>query len=413
MRFTILPSTLGLLGCLGCLGCHDDGQSPERLPPAMVMPGGGREGAEPRVSAASGADAGEGGAGGSEPLNRLANCSLELPFAHQTGRGYWLGSDGASSLALSPTRALVTFRDSFVGGPSKLSRAQSQLVSNSIASVSCEAGDLGVEYAWGGNGHAHAALFDDGNPRGERLWLQRPWLHEGKLFITAIRLAETEQGPAERGTTLIRVADPSLPVPAWSVEYFDLTAQPVGIGKGVVATDEHVVLFVGYDQDLRLTRIAKERLLEASISEGSLEHLREDGSWQSGLDLARAKPLGLPAGTGLSVRWHEPSGRLLALFSDTSTWPTPRVSISSARAPEGPWSTPSLIYSVPEMNPLAPEYESDLYCYGAAEHEAFNALADHELFFSYACASANFAKLVQNVGIFVPRLVRLPLPPTF
>ena len=93
--------------------------------------------------------------------------------------------------------------------------------------------------------------------------------------------------------------------------------------------------------------------------------------------------------------------------------PTSTIAVSSSLALEGPWSTPTLIYAPPETNPLAEEYRSDSSCYGAAEHEAFNPLADRELLFSYACSAANFARVVENTSVFVPRTVRLALPAAF
>ena len=134
--------------------------------------------------------------------------------------------------------------------------------------------------------------------------MQRPWLHDGKLFLTATRVTSDAQGFTEQGMTLARVDNPLAAPEAWHIEYFDLTDQRLTVGKGVLVSSEHVYLFTPYQANMILARIAKPpRLLEPTISEASLEYLKSDGSWAPGLVASSAKLLGLPANTGLSVRY--------------------------------------------------------------------------------------------------------------
>ena len=340
----------------------------------------------------------------------LADCSLTFPYRDQAPRGHWLGADSNFSLVLSASRALMTFQDTFVGGSQTSSRMGSSMVGNSVASIDCDVGNYAIDYHWGGTAQNHRALFDEQALDGHRLWIHRPWLYAGKLFLTATRVTSDEQGFVEGGMTLARVANPLEAPESWSVEYFNLTDQRVTVGKGIAETEQYVYLFTPYQANMILARVAKDRLLEASISEASLDYLKTDGSWGMGLVPASAKKLGLPANTGLTVRYSAAAKRWLALFTDTSGWPSASIGVSSAEALEGPWSKVAEIYSVPEMNPQAPEFDADNICYGAAEHVAFNPEPDSQLLFTYTCNSTQLAKQLANMAIYVPRVVVVPHP---
>ncbi len=355
------------------------------------------------------ASGGSTGSAGSAPVDTLADCTLAFPYLEQSPRGFWLGADSNFSVALSPTHALMTFQDTFVGGSSAASRAGSAMVGNSVASITCDAGRYAVDYYWGGANKDHRAQFDEGRA-GERLWIHRPWIHQGKLFLTATRVTSDDQGFHELGIALARVSNPEDAPSRWNTEYFTLTDQRLTVGKGIFVADDFVYLFTPDGGDMLLARIAKARLLEPSISEASLEYLKSDGSWAPGLVPSSAKRLGIPANTGLTVRYIEASGRWVALFTDTSGWPSASIAVSFAAALEGPWSKPVEVYSIPEMKQGSPEYDAETICYGSAEQVLFNPRPDTELLFTYTCNSLSFNKLVANMAIYVPRVVTRPMP---
>ncbi len=350
-----------------------------------------------------------GAAAGTAPANTLADCELAFPYREQSPRGFWLGADSNFSVALAPSRALMTFQDSFVGGSNVDTRPGSSMVGNSVASITCEGGRYAIDYHWGGAGNEHRALFDEGR-EDERLWIHRPWLHQGKLFLTATRVTSDARGFHELGITLARVSNPLEAPSSWSVEYFSLTDQRLTVGKGIFETNEHVYLFTPHDNDMLLARLAKSRLLDPSISETTLEYLKSDGAWAPGLEPSGAKRLGIAANTGLTVRYHAATSRFVALFTDTRGWPSASIAISSAPALEGPWTTSTEVYSVPDMKAGSPGYDAETVCYGAAEQPLFNSRPDTHLLFTYTCNSLSFDKLLANMAIYVPRVVTVPVP---
>lgn len=359
---------------------------------------------------AGGSVAGSGGSAGTPAPGKLSDCALSFPYNDQAPRGHWLGADSNFSVVLGGGRALMTFQDTFVGGAVTTERNGSAMVGNTIAAISCQAGEYGIEYAWGGTAGQHEPMFHDPTLQDQRLWIHRPWLHEGKLFLTATRVSSDGAVFEEHGITLARVQNPLDPPSSWTIEYFTLTEQRLTVGKGVAETDEHVYLFTPHQANMILARIARPKLLEATISEASLEYLGTDGNWAPGLVPASAKKLGIPANTGLTVRFHAASQKWLALYTNTSGWPSATISVSSADSLQGPWSQPSDVLSVPEMDQQAPEYDPDTICYGASEHDAFNPDPDGDLLFTYTCNSHDFAKLLANMAIYVPRVVTRPNP---
>lgn len=62
------------------------------------------------------------------------------------------------------------------------------------------------------------------------------------------------------------------------------------------------------------------------------------------------------------------------------------------------------------MDPQSPDYDPDTICYGAAEQEAWNPDPDSKLLFTYTCNSNEFAELLANMAIYVPRVVKLTNP---
>jgi hypothetical protein len=354
---------------------------------------------------AGGAVAGSGGSAGEAAQGKLSDCALSFPYNDEEPRGHWLGADSNFSVVLGGGRALMTFQDTFVGGPVTTERNGSAMVGNSVAALSCQAGEYGIEYAWGGAAEQHEPMFHD-----PTLQVHRPWLHEGKLFLTATRVSSEGAVFEEHGITLARVQNPLDPPSGWAIEYFTLTEQRLTVGKGVAETDEHIYLFTPHQANMILARIARPKLLEATISEASLEYLKSDDTWAAGLVPASAKKLGIPANTGLTLRLHAASQKWLALYTNTSGWPSATISVSSADSLEGPWSQPTDVLSVPEMDQQAPEYDPDTICYGASEHDAFNPDPDGELLFTYTCNSNDFAKLLANMAIYVPRVVTRPNP---
>lgn len=369
-----------------------------------VDSGGGGSGSGGTTGNGGSAVAGSGGSGGAAP-STLPDCALSFPYQDEPARGTWLGGDSAYSLVLDEHTALWTFQDTFVGKNGQTERAGSTMIANSYAYVSCDAGVSKVQYFWRHEGGGAQAVLSDGVAN-QRFWPQQPFLYGGYLFQAMTRV---QNGADEIGTALARVKNPRDTPDTWQVEYYDL-ATLSGLGKGTLVEGDYAYLF-GNAGEAVITRLALAELTKPKLMPSQLlQYLAKDGTWKQGLDTNDAKKLGFSANVGTSFRYLSQAKKWLVLFTNTSGWPAPNISISTAPSLEGPWSQPVDVYRVPEMTAGKPEYDQDTVCYAAIEHVESNPAPETELLFSYTCNSLVFEKQLANMAIYLPKIVRMKLP---
>jgi hypothetical protein len=348
--------------------------------------------------------AGSAGAGGAAALvSTLPRCQLEFPYQDEAARGTWLGGDSAYSTMLSPSLALWSFQDTFVGKHGQTSRQGAGMIANSMAYVRCENGVGSIEYFWRTEGNG--AIFSD-NAANTRFWPQQPIIYQGFLFAAMTRV---EGAANEIGTVLARVSNPFAPPDTWQAEYFELSTLS-GLGKGTIVVDDYAYLF-GNAGEAVVARLPLAELIKpAAVPKELLEYLASDGQWKPGLDTASAKKLGFSANVGTSFRYLKASSKWLVLFTNTSGWPSATISVSTAPELTGPWTKPVNVYEVPEMTVGSPEYEQDNVCYAGIEHNESNPDPETDLLFSYTCNSFVGAKQLANMGIYLPKIVKLKNP---
>ena len=159
------------------------------------------------------------------------------------------------------------------------------------------------------------------------------------------------------------------------------------------------------------TRLPLDELIKpAAVPMALLEYLASDGQWKKGLNTTDAKKLGFNANVGTSFRYLKSAKKWLVLFTNTAGWPSATISISTAPELVGPWTKPVDVYQVPEMTVGKPEYEKDNVCYAGIEHDESNPDSETQLLFSYTCNSFVLAKQIANLGIYLPKIVKLTNP---
>ncbi len=356
------------------------------------------------IAGGGGASAGAGGAGGTGSVeSTLAGCSLQFPYQDEPTLGTWLGGDSAYSTLLSPTVALWSFQDTFIGKHGQTVRQGAGLTANTYARVSCEQGKSKIQYFWRSSGDP--AIMSDGVAN-QRFWPQQPIVYKGVLFQAMTRV---QGGASEIGTTLARVFNPLDPPNTWHAEYFELAKLP-GLGKGTIVIDNYAYLFGNSGQAI-VTRLPLDELIKpGAVPSALIQYLASDGQWSAGLDTAAAKKLGFSANVGTSFRYLASVSKWLVLFTDTSGWPSANIAVSTAPGLEGPWTKPVKVYQVPEMTVGSPEYDQDTVCYAAIEHGESNPDPDTDLLFSYTCNSLVGTKQIGNMGIYLPKIVKLKNP---
>jgi hypothetical protein len=372
---------------------------------------GGAQGGDSAGTSAGGlggdstGNGGSGGSAGGSAISSLPDCALQFPYQDEPALGTWLGGDSAYSLVLDEHTALWTFQDTFVGKHGQTGRQGAGMIANSYAYVTCQAGVGKIQYFWRHADGGAQAVMADGVPN-TRFWPQQPFLYGGYLFQAMTRV---QGGADEIGTVLARVKNPLDTPDTWQVEYFELASLP-GLGKGTLVVDDYAYLF-GNAGEAVVTRLPLAELVKPSAAPKTLlQYLASDGTWKAGLDTDDAKKLGFSANVGTSFRYLSQAKTWLVLFTNTAGWPAPNISISTAPALEGPWSKPVDVYRVPEMTPGKPEYDPDTVCYAAIEHVESNPSPEMDLLFSYTCNSLVFDKQLANLGIYLPKIVRMKRP---
>jgi hypothetical protein len=370
----------------------------------VALGGGGSSGA--KGGGAGTAQLGGGGSGGAaSEASTLSACALAFPYRDEPTLGTWLGGDSAYSTPLSATVALWSFQDTFVGKHGQTGRQGASLIANSYAHVRCDNGVGSIHYFWKQAAGSPQAILSDGAP-GQRFWPQQPIIYKGYLFQAMTRV---QNAADEIGTALARVDNPQDAPDLWHAEYFEL-AKISGLGKGTIVVGNYAYLFGSAGQAL-VARLPLDELIKPSpVPTALLEYLANDGQWKPGLDTADAKKLGFAANVGTSFRYLETAGKWLVLFTSTDGWPNPNIAVSTAPDLSGPWSKPINVYRVPEMTAGSPEYEQDNVCYAAVEHNESNPEPDTDLLFSYTCNSFVFAKQLANMGIYLPKIIRMKNP---
>lgn len=329
----------------------------------------------------------------------------------------WLGADDAYSIALTPTKSVWLFGDTFVGAPATKVRSESKaMVRNSVGISRCEAGrPCEMEYFWQKpDAPAPRSFFDSGT---DQLWY---WpldgFLEGKTLCVALLAVRNKPGAGPNdafgfeivGTKLATIKN-ALETPSdWKITTGDLTDGRLWPGVSIVPEGKYLLWYTQVSNGEGKGYMAVMRVPRSKMANppGHWQYLNREMHWVTGL--AGADALGVidQAISEMSVRYH-PSTKKWVAVSTGPEFPSPRAVVRTADSPVGPWSAPQTIYEFPEMKRDNPGYDKDTFCYAVKEHIEFT---DTKIAMTYACNSMVLAKTISNMNIYRPRGVILDLP---
>ena len=371
-------------------------------------------------------------------IGSQADCIPRFPDA-----AGWFGGDAAYSVPLANEKSgrgdptsLWLFGDSFVERPEAAEGRVYPVVHNTIGlSVCGSGGKWTLKTIWRGRGEASPSAFFMPDPNAE--WVREAftesgrvpyyWLFDGfvahdTLFVGLLRVVHSEPRGAFNlpfrlaGMDLARIENPHDPPERWRIQLSSLSDDPVAFpGSSFVVAEDHLYAFAFYDRgDGRspraLTRLPLHQLRrwQPDLS-GYLETLVPGRHWEDGFQPDRATILMADDATEMSVHFDPSIERWLAVYTtprapnlhaDPST-----ILIRSAPALEGPWSQPSILYTIPETVPDANgQIDPNLFCYAAKAHPQF--APPGSLLVTYVCNL--FAR---NESEIVPILERLAKSP--
>jgi hypothetical protein len=364
---------------------------------------------------------------------RVERLSCLPEFPYQEG---WLGGDSAYSVPLSSDETLWLFGDTFVGVPGQEDREGSSIIHNSIAVSRCSDGRWEIDYFWGvdAEGVARAFLQHPGVDAVERWWwLFDGFLYRGRLYIGLLEVERAApQGPLQVpfrsvGIRLGRIENPEASPTTWRTTTLPLWEGPAALPGAMLVHEDWLYLFNFLEKPDSSSPRALARLPLTALDHTSaslpdaLEYLSLDGRWKPGLDPKDAKVLMADNATEMSVAWHADLQRWLAIYSHPNaqgqlpvSGPSKRVFVRSAISLEGPWSEAFALFDIPE---LRERFDPGTACYAAKAHRQFS--RPQGVVFTYVCnlftppgddPQATLKRLLQDMSLYRPRAVTIPLP---
>jgi hypothetical protein len=329
------------------------------------------------------------------PLSACRSQVVDGPQKALGASDIFVGGDSGFSTLLANGNYVSVRGDSMVNANGQPTRVASEFIKGNTLQVSTCKGDQFERNYYYRQGYK--AFLPDYTP-GQNLWAYQPFTVENTLYIPS---GDVDYGTGTWGfkstralISVISNTDELDPM-RWNVKTFPLfDVEGVWPGAAVVKSNLYVYLFsnVGAIHDVIVSRFPITALtmtptkvsgLPQNFFKESVETLGVDGKWYKGIDTKNIKRLGLNANSGLTIRKHKASDKWLALFADTSVWPTQDVVVANSSSPFGPWSKPTSIYTIPKNS--AVDKHPNTFCYAAYEKPEFNKKPDTHVFFSYAC----------------------------
>jgi hypothetical protein len=322
------------------------------------------------------------------------------------GKNGWIGGDGVYSVMLDKERLLWIFSDSLIGTARDGKRVNTVLVNNTIAIQNGPGADASIKFHIGaGTDGKPAALIIPSDGRGW-FWPQSAVRLGDRLAIFLPRIEKTADGGAfgfqQTGLILATIDNPADDPIRWHITQRNVpharfeNGNQLTWGSAILADHDFLYIY-GFDQR-KATGPAK-RLILARAAAGRLDdfpawRFRTANGWSESPDDAAPLADGLaaefsvcpiPAGRGFVLVYIEKglSDRIVGRF---------------AKAAEGPWSDPTLLYQCPEM-----ALDQGVFCYAAKAHQW--ATDPNRLLISYCVNSWKFERLFQDEKVYRPKFV--------
>ena len=342
------------------------------------------------------------------------SCAPDFPF-----KDGWWGADAAYFIPLPDGRIVWVFGDTLYGKERVVKNKIPRMVRNSIAISTCDAdGNWNVEYVMRGADTGQPQDFFQARDGSYWYWALDGFFHGEDLWVTLLCIREAA-APADPdsevftfetcGTDLAKLSNLDAPPEEWPVKYFPLVPDGTRAHPSATAVVEgdYAYIFGVYEEGGRPMVLARIPLDGLEAPADNLEYLASDDTWKPGFDPTRAKHVMERGVTEMSVRYHPGLKKWIALLG-APEFPSDKVLFRTAPRLTGPWTEGKVVYQFPDMQRTAPAYDKDTFCYAVKEHPEFR--KPGEILITYVCNTFTVAKIVDNLTIYFPRPVRLPLP---
>lgn len=365
-------------------------------------------------------------------------------------RDGWTGADGAATVALGDGRVLWLFGDTWIGSIRGGKRQPgATMVNNSIAvhSVEQSAGwkipdSKAVHFYWGANDAAGRPTAWAVPPRatsgvpstGER----REWFWPAggglavdgpatsrRLYLFFFRVCSNPRGQGVWtftvvGSALGVVDNMALPADRWKMRLlnFPHSLQPTekrgepadaemtwGMAACLGAKEGNRQPQNAFIYGIRKMGLLNDSLVLARAPAAAIDRFQDwtfyagKNSWAS--TAAAAAPLANGLVSEFSVERLQKGDRSTWVLLQSEPLLGKRIFLRTAPRPQGPWSTPQFVATVPDV-----ERSRSYFTYAAKGHVALS--RPGELLITYLVNSNQFADLMTDTDIYRPKFLRVP-----
>ena len=340
------------------------------------------------------------------------DCEPSFPFAQG-----WLGADAAYSIPLEGGRDLWIFGDTLYGDERKVVGDDPKMVRNTVGISTCKDGHWKIDYTIRHDAKGKLLDFFESQRKDAWYWALDGVVHDDDLWVTLLCVRNSPKASVWAlgfeicGTDLAHVTGLSREPQDWKVSIAPLVLESVHANPSASTVIEGDFLYIfTLDENGKrpeiLTRIPIGGLDDPSKD---LQYLDAKGEWHSGLEPAKAKVVMEHGASEMPVRYHPEMKKWVALLVDPD-FLSAKVLLRTSPSLTGPWTDGQVIYQIPELQKSSPGYDPDTYCYAGKEHPEFE--GKDELVFTYVCNTMKPQKLVKELNIYFPKIVRMKMPVT-
>lgn len=359
----------------------------------------------------------------------------EAAFTRTSG---WTGGDVAASVDLGDGRTLWLFGDSWFGAAAEGRHLPGSIMVNNSIAVSTERNsEIRLEFFSGPTdaegrptawiAPAPPVVLPDAT---ERTWywpsgavavLPGPdGARRLAIFLFHVRRIDDRSSVwnfESAGSAVAIVSNMDAPVPNWRVEQ---SAIPHAISSrasresGAPETNWGNAVWLDPDGEFLYIYGVREQppmnkqLILARTVPRAVEQFDQwrfyAGNDQWSTKSADAAPIAGAMVTEFTVQTWPAGPKPLLIMVQSEALFGRRILLRTTRRPEGPWSDPVPVYTVPDV-----EKDRDYFTYAAKGHPHLS--PPGALLITYLVNSHDFAKMFNDASIYRPRFIRVPLAP--
>jgi hypothetical protein len=323
----------------------------------------------------------------------------------------WIGADGAHSFAVSDSKTVWLFSDTWVGKVRNQKRTDATMVNNTLA----------VQEGHGKNAKVHFVVRKDAGGKPTAFitpadgkgfyWLQAGAMIEKKAILFLSQIEKTGENSAfgfrQIGQWIGIIENPQADPLSWRIEQHKLdntliTPKRILTWGAALMLDGDFLYIYGTDEDIKPRGpdryLTLARVLVKQASDVGAWRYYAKGEWKR--DFKEVERIANEMASEGSVTYIPALKHYALVYTQSGL--SDKIRVRSAPDAWGPWSQPVNVYTCPDMS-----WDKRIFCYAAKAHGELTRA--NELIITYASNSFDFWHVASDARLYWPRFVRVPI----